>query len=282
MKAPDFTYQRPASLNDALQLLGDSRQDTQLLAGGQSLMPMLHLRIAQPDTLIDLNRIEELATIEVSDTQIEIGSMVRYSQLEASEQIKTCLPLISAALPHIAHSAIRNRGTIGGSAALADPAAEMPALLIASNASINLVSTQASRVVSADDFFTGLYETALQPGEIIKSISIPKPVNNSAFSFYEITRRHGDYAMAGVAISVQQLNPLHEMRIVFFGVAEKPLRAHSCEQALENCTANDTGAIDLAIKSLGQLPLMGDQHTGIDSKRHLAGVALKRALQELH
>ncbi len=282
MKAPDFNYQRPASLSAALQLLHDNDQDAQLLAGGQSLMPMLHLRIAQPDMLIDLNRIDELATIDAGDSHIEIGSMVRYAQLEANEQIKTCLPLICSALPHIAHSAIRNRGTIGGSAALADPAAEMPALLIASNASINLVSTKASRVVSADDFFTGLYETALQPGEIIKSISIPKPGNNSVFGFYEITRRHGDYAMAGVAISAQQQSPLHKMRVVFFGVAEKPLRAHNCEQALENGTANDSGAIDLAIKSLEQLPLMGDQHTGVDSKRHLAGVALKRALQELH
>ncbi len=282
MKAPDFIYQRPASLAGALQLLNDSKQDVQLLAGGQSLMPMLHLRIAQPDTLIDLNRIAELAMIDAGDSHIEIGSMVRYAQLQANEEVSRCLPLITAALPHIAHSAVRNRGTIGGSAALADPAAEMPALLIASNASINLISTQSSRTVQAEDFFTGLFETALLPGEIIQSFTIPKPSDGSAFGFYEITRRHGDYAMAGVAVTVQNKNPLRELKIVFFGVSDKPLRAHECEQALENHRPDDQDAIDRAILALQDLPFTGDPQTSEHSKRHLAGVALGRALQEIH
>ena len=281
MKAPDFDYYRPTSLDEALAVLADPTVDTQLLAGGQSLLPMMHLRLAQPELLLDLNKIEELDFIREQAGSVEIGSMTRYATLAQSSVIDLQLPLIARALPSIAHAAIRNRGTIGGSAALADPAAEMPALLLALDATINLSSQQGARSLSASDFFIGLYETAINEDEVIVSISIPKADANSWFGFYEITRRHGDYAMAGVAVAAGGKSPLTHLRIVFFGVADKPLRAIECEQRLEGIDTEDTQALDDALQAaaqtLDQLELLDDPTTSAATRLQLSRVALRRA-----
>ncbi len=282
MKVADFHYERPDSLAKALVLLSRDDADVQALAGGQSLMPMMNFRLAQPDTLVDLNALEELRGIREAANHIEIGAMTRYAMLEASDLVRKHIPLFSIALPHIAHSAIRNRGTIGGSAALADPAAEMPALLIALNATITAVSTSGERKIAAKDFFLGLYETALDEGELIKSISVPKALIENRFGFYELTRRHGDYAMAGVAIAAQHMAPLTGLRIVFFGVSDRPLDVTAIAETLEGQSATDTDIVEAACRAIGNQSLHGDLNADAATKTHLAQVVLRRALRGMN
>ncbi|MEM9221007.1 MAG: xanthine dehydrogenase family protein subunit M [Pseudomonadota bacterium] len=269
MKAPDFAYRRPTSIREAIALIGEG-EDPMLLAGGQSLMPMMNLRMARPDILVDLNRIPELRGIR-DDGHIVIGAMTRYSELLASPLVREHLPLFMAALPHVAHPAIRNRGTIGGSVALADPAAEIPALLLALGATVVLQGPSGERRVPADDFFLGIYETAREADEIVVAIHVPK--GGGPFGFYELARRHGDYAMAGVAVA------LSEPRIAFFGVADRAVRAPAAEAVLRGRNHADPRVLDGAIAAL-DLPFGGDLHTSAETKRHYAGVVLRRALAE--
>lgn len=278
MKAPDILYECPKSVAEAVALLSDDQRSCQPLAGGQSLMPMMHLRLAQPEVLIDLNALTELNFIEQVDDSIHIGSMVRYTTLLSSELIRQCVPLMSLALPHIAHSAVRNRGTIGGSTALADPAAEMPALLIALNAVIVAVSRSGQREIPADDFFHGIYETALAEDELVHSLKIPVATDQQRFGFYELARRHGDYAMAGVAVSAQSIDPYAGLRIVFFGVADTALRAFDTEAALEGSNIQDDSVVLKAQNSLPADEFAGDAGVSVDTKVQLAKVVLKRAL----
>ena len=279
MKAADFHYERPGSLAEALILLSQDDADVQALAGGQSLMPMMNFRLAQPDTLVDLNALEELRGICDGDDHIEIGSMTRYAMLETSDLVKQHIPLFTKALPNIAHSAIRNRGTIGGSAALADPAAEMPALLIALGATINTVSRSGERSIPAEGFFLGLYETALEEGELIRSISVPKVKAGSCFGFYELSRRHGDYAMAGAVVTSQTEGLLLGVRIVFFGVSDRPLQAKAAAKALEAKSPTDVAAVEAACQAISGLDFHNDLNTDSATKAHLSKVVLKRALQ---
>ncbi len=278
MKAPDILYECPQTVAEAVALLSDDGRFCQPLAGGQSLMPMMHLRLAQPEVLIDLNALAELDFIEQVDDTIHVGSMVRYTTLLNSELIRRHVPLMSLSLPHVAHSAVRNRGTIGGSTALADPAAEMPAVLKALNAVIVAVSQSGPREISADDFFQGIYETALGDDELVHSIKFPAATDQQRFGFYELARRHGDYAMAGVAVSAQSINPYTGLRIIFFGVADQPLRATGAEAALEGSMFKDEPAILEAQNALPADEFTGDVGVSVDTKVQLAKVVLKRAL----
>ena len=270
MKAADFRYERPVSLDDALALLAQEDVDAMPLAGGQSLMPMMNFRMAQPELLIDLNGISELMGITIDDGHLKIGAMTRYSDLERAPEIAEHAPLIATALPHIAHSAIRNRGTIGGSVALADPAAEMPALLLALGAQIGVQGPQGGRWISADDFFLGVYETARDDSELVTALSIPIVQNGDRFGFYELARRHGDYAMAGVAIAHRTA-----FRIAFFSVSDRAVRAHKTEAIL----TQDPTAIDAAIAALDEIEFNADLNGSEAAKRHYAGVVLRRALE---
>lgn len=281
MKPAVFSYEKPESLEELLHLLGESDKDFQVLAGGQSLMPMMNFRLAQPELLIDMNAVAELQFIEASDDSIQIGAMTRYTQLAKSRLVAEHLPLAAMALPHIAHAAVRNRGTIGGSAALADPAAEMPALLLALGASLELASTAGTRQVYADDFFLGIYETALEEREIIKSITIPIKQAGNGFGFYELARRHGDYAMAGAAVATKTLDPISGIKIAMFGVGDRAQRMRGAEQAFEGKALNDTAALAAAIESLNEFEFEGDLNADAATKKHLAGVVLGRALKEM-
>ena len=201
MKPSAFEYFNPQSVQEALDLLNRYGDEAKIIAGGQSLVPMMNFRLAQPERLIDLGALEPLRSIRDHGDAIEIGAMTTYSELDQSETIADHFPLLKTALPHIAHPAIRNRGTIGGSAALADPAAELPALLLAVEARLNVVSASGERSVNADDFFVGTYETDLAADELVRSITIPKVSAGARFAFYELARRHGDYAMVGTALA---------------------------------------------------------------------------------
>lgn len=276
MKAPDFRYARPETLPEAIELLSDGEATP--LAGGQSLLPMMNFRMASPGMLVDLNAIEGLAGIREDGGWIEIGAMTRYAALQRSETISGKLPLMARALPHVAHSAIRNRGTIGGSVALADPAAEMPAVLLALAGEVILESREGRRRVAADDWGLGLYETALARGELIVSVRFPAASQGQRFGFHELSRRHGDYAMAGVCIAAGT-DP-DETRIALFGVSDRAVRAQGVEAALAEGKGR-ASAIDTVVEGLSELDFHGDLHASPDAKRHLAGVALRRALSEV-
>lgn len=277
MKASQFKYECPSTLDDALAHLASDEHECQPLAGGQSLMPMMNLRLAAPEVIVDLNRLTELDFIREEASRIHIGSMVRYAALLQSTIVRQHIPLFAQAIPHIAHEAIRNRGTIGGSVALADPAAEMPALLRALNASIVLVSRSGKREVTADEFFIGVYDTALEEGELVHSISVPMAKAEQRFGFYEIARRHGDYAMAGVAISASSINPYAGLRIIFFSVGDHALRASEAEAALIG-QSYGVAVMDNAKAALKSLEFYEDMNASKATKAHLAGVVLQRAL----
>ena len=281
MKAPSFEYERPTTLAAALSCLARPDKDAFLLAGGQSLMPMMNFRLAQPDILVDINNIGELKGIIEEDNALVIGAMTRYAELERSPVVAKRLPLIKQALPHIAHPAIRNRGTIGGSIALADPAAEMPALLLALDATILAVSSEGERRIPADQFFTGLYQTALEKSEIVKALSIPTAGPDAHFAFEELARRHGDYAMIGVAIAAASIMPYSDLRIAFFSIGDRAIRATGAEEALAGRTNSDELAIANALDAVRSMEFEGDLNASSETKRHLAQVLLKRALAKM-
>lgn len=272
MKAPDFEYLRPHDLTEAIAMLARYDGDGMPLAGGQSLMPMLNFRVTAPEALIDLADVADLRGIALAGDRVRIGAMTRYAELAADPLIGTHVPLIGLALPHIAHDAIRNRGTIGGSIALADPAAEMPALMRALGAGIELRGPDGSRTVEADDFFLGHFSTALAEDELIVAVHVPIATADMAFGFHELTQRHGDYALAGVA--VVRAGTGH--RIGFFGVSDKAERCPDLEAAL------DAGApLDAALEHLASIDFTSDTKASGATRRRLAGVALRRALEGL-
>lgn len=280
MKAADFQYERPATLADAMALLADDALDATPLAGGQSLMPMMNFRLAQPGMLVDLSGLEGLRGVTIVDGALRIGATTRYVELIRSDLVTDHAPLIAMALPHIAHAAVRNRGTIGGSVALADPAAEMPALLLALDAVVTVASASGERDVAATDFFLGMYETALEEGELVVAVTVPARAPDRRFAFYELARRHGDYAMAGVAVSCSADGDVfRDYRVAYFSIADRALRALGVEAALDGLVPAD--ALDAAMTALNDVPFAGDLNAGVATKQHLSGVVLKRALRGL-
>ena len=247
MKPAPFAYAKAKSVEDAIKLLGQA--DARLLAGGQSLMATLNMRLSSPKLLIDLNGISSLAGISVKNGQVEIGALTRHVEAERSADIARHAPLIALALPHIGHAAIRNRGTIGGSIAFADPAAELPACLLALGGEVEIAGAKGKRTVKADDFFKGLFETALGPADVLTAIRVPAATKDTRVGFAEFARRHGDYAIAGLAASAKADGKgLADVRLAYFGVGATPVRAKSAEAALAN------GDIEAAVQALGSGP----------------------------
>src|SRR3954470_2690107 len=204
LKAPSFAYAKPRTLAEALELLARHGEGARILAGGQSLIPSLNMRLSSPEILIDITGLKDFSHIKVSDGRVNVGALVTHAQIEKSPEIQKRVPLLAQAIPHIAHAAIRNRGTLGGSLAFADPAAELPACAVALDARFVLASRKGERKVAAREFYTGLYETTLKPGEVLVAAEFPvqEPTERSHFS--ELARRHGDYAMVGLAARAKQ------------------------------------------------------------------------------
>ena len=278
MKAPDFSYEKPTTIKDVLALLANNELECQLLAGGQSLMPMMNFRMANPGTLVDISNVSELSGIYERDETIEIGAMVRYRELELSEIIKGHCPLVTMVLPHVAHAAIRNRGTIGGSLGLSDPAAELPAVLLVLDGKIEITSGKGTRLEPARTFFKGVYETSCESDELITKIILPKQHPKQKFGFYEIARRHGDYAMAGVCIA-QDINL--KARVAFFGVADRAVRSIAVEKLLSGNADFSEQLIKNAQNALDDIEFEGDMNAGPEAKQHIAKVVLERALKEM-
>jgi carbon-monoxide dehydrogenase medium subunit len=282
MKPVPFEYHRPATLAETFDLLDRYGDDGRLLAGGQSLVPALNLRLAAPRAVIDINRIPDLDGIRLTGDGLVIGALARQDVLERSPLVREHAPLIAAALPHVGHSAIRARGTIGGSLALADPAAELPACVVALGATIRVGRRGGSRDIEAAEFFRGVYTTALAPGEIVTEILVPRAAAGWRWGFDELARRHGDFALAGLtAGAAVTAGAIAQPRLVFFGVGTRPVRARRAEAALADRRV-DAETLAAAGRALDDdLDPPGDVHGSPALRRHLARVLLARVVRRL-
>lgn len=282
MKAPAFAYARPRQLAQVLALLEQHGDEARLLAGGQTLLATLNMRLSEPALLIDMQSVTELKGIQLSGNGLRIGAMVTHSEIESSSLVARHAPLLALAAPHIAHRAIRNLGTFGGSIAYGDPAAEWPACLLALDGVVVARSLAGEHRIAAQDFFTGLYTTALNPDEVIVACEIPVATPRQRFAFDELARRHGDYAVVGLAASAHwQGDSLQQVRLAWLGVGHMPQRSLATEQLLQGQRFSPA-LLTQALHSLRtELQAEADLTHSAAAKQHLAGVMLKRALQTL-
>lgn len=280
MKPAAFEYHVAGSLEEAIALLAEHGWEAKLLAGGQSLIPAMNFRLAQPAVLIDLNRITDLAYIEAADGGgLCIGAMTRQSAVEHAALVKQRAPLVAEAMPWIAHPQIRNRGTFGGSLAHADPAAELPAVALALGAEMHVRGADGRRSIPAEDFFLGLLMTSMEPAEILTEVRLPAPPPRSGVAFEEFARRHGDYALAGAATSVTlaEDGTCSAVSVGLFSVAEGPVIAPGARSLVGS--RPDPDAIEATATAVAQeLDPPADLHASAAYRRHLARVLVRRTL----
>lgn len=279
MKARAFSYLRARSVEEALTAHADAGEDARFIAGGQSLVPTLSLRLQAPSLLIDIAHIPELRGVRREGERLRIGALTRHCEVMSDPLIGAFAPLLRAAAPFVAHPAIRNRGTLGGSVALADPAAEFPAMLLALDAEIDITGRSGTRRVKADDFFVGLFETALAPGELVTAVHVPLFKDNQRIAFDELARRRGDYALAGCGmIATSDGARIDAIRIAFFAVGNVPIRARHTEAVL-NGHVLDAGRVAAAQAVLVKdLDPPDDDEVPPAMRLHLARVLLGRLL----
>ena len=282
MKAPAFDYVRVDSVDEAIALLQTHGDDAKILAGGQTVMATLNMRLSNPALLVDISPIAGLKQIAVRGNTLHIGAMVTHSEIEASSVIREHAPLLSMAVPHIAHKAIRNMGTWGGSLAYADPAAEWPACAIALNATLVAQGPKGVRKIAANQFFLDLYTTALEPNELLVDVEIPIRGAQHVVAFNELARRHGDYAIAGIAASAQRDGEiLRDARFVFFAVASTPFQAAKAQAAVNGRVLTNS-VVEEAMSALrSELEPLADLTNSSATKLHLSTVLLKRAIHTL-
>jgi len=283
MKPASFEYQAPESLPAALDVLARHGGDAKVLAGGQSLIPVMNFRLAQPALLVDLNRISELDFLRRGEGGgLRIGAMTRQRRLERDPLVQEEAPLLAETVPWIAHPQIRNRGTIGGSLAHADPAAELPAIMVALRGRIRLVKAGGERWVPATEFFAGLFTTALEPDEILAEIDLPPLPARTGWSFMEIARRHGDYAQVGIAalVTLGEDGRCREARLVFLSAGDTPVEAGAAAALLSGTDLGPEAVAAAADKaSQDEIDPRDDVHASALYKRHLARVLTGRALR---
>ena len=282
MKSPSFRYVRPDSIGAIFELLDRYGDNAKILAGGQSLLPSLNMRLSAPEVLIDISQLDELKQIQEVNNKLHVGALVRHCEVESSSLIASYAPLLSMAIPHVAHMAVRSRGTFGGSIAFADAASETPAMVLAHDATLVVRSSEGERRIAADDFFLGLYETALKPQEILVRSEFKKPVLGERYIFKEIARRKGDYATVGLGIRARfEKKVCLEMRIVYFAIADKPIVSSAVSDYLLNKEIN-AKFIDQALSHIDDdIQAFGDTYHDELTKMHLMKILLKRSLIEL-
>ena len=282
MKAAAFDYTKVSTVDEAVQVLARHAGSAQILAGGQSLMAMMNLRLAQPQLLVDISGIASLKGIQVQGQVLHIGALTTHHALLQSDLVARHAPLLAQAVPHVAHLAIRNVGTIGGSLALADPAAEYPAVALALNATLVAMGPQGQRRIAVVDYFKGLYQTALAADELLLGVEIPLAQSNQRFHFDELSRRRGDYAMVGLACALTlDATRVKEARLALLAVGDGPVLAHGAMQALAGQSITEA-TIQAAQQALAQdLQPNGDLQADPATKIHLARVLLGRALNAL-
>lgn len=283
MKSPEFDYVKVRSVDEALQLLARHGDDARILAGGQTLLATLNMRLSEPALLIDIGGIAALRGIERRGDRLHIGALVTHSEIETSPLVAELAPLLAAAAPHIGHRAIRNAGTWGGSLAYADAAAEWPCCMLALDGFVTVRGAPGERRVAAADFFRGLYTTDLQPDEVLVGADVPLATTADWFGFDELARRRGDYAAAGLAVAARfQGEVAQQVRLAFLGMGATPLRARRTEALLAG-QALTSARIEIALASLkAELEPTADLHHDVATKRHLASVLARRLLTAAH
>jgi aerobic carbon-monoxide dehydrogenase medium subunit len=281
MKASAFAYARATSVVNALELLEAHGDRAKVLSGGQSLMPAMNLRLISPEIIVDIGEIDELRGISVSGDVLTIGALTRHVDLLKSAEIAAHAPLLTEAIAHVAHPAIRNRGTLGGSLAHADPASELPACMVALNATIIVRGKAGERRVAAEVFFTGIYETVLSAQELLVAVELPVTRKNSAHFFHEFARRHGDYAITGLAAqAVMEGDVFRDLRMAFFAVGDRPVLAKAAAKLL-NTPVTSAMLADASAALAEELDPHEDQQASVAMRRHLARVLMSRCTSAL-
>lgn len=280
MKPSDFEYAAPDTLDEAIGLLA-GEPDAKVLAGGQSLVPLLSLRLAAPSLLVDLRRVPGLAGVERANGEVTVGAMVRQRSAERDHAIRDAVPLMAAALRHIAHPQVRSQGTIGGSIAHADPAAELPAVLMALEGRVRVRGPRGERVIAAADFFTGFLSTALAEDEIVTAIELDAAGARTGAACVEVAQRAGDYALCG-AVAQVTLDGDHVAgaRVALFGIGDRPLRARAVEVALAGEPATGAAAAAAASEAGAEADPIDDPQVPAEYRLHLAQVVARRALEQ--
>jgi CO/xanthine dehydrogenase FAD-binding subunit len=280
MKPPPFDYMDPRSLDEAVGLLAEHGEDGKILAGGQSLVPLLNFRLAQPSVIVDVNRVVELSYLRRRDGRLRIGAMCRQTRLEQSPVAREGWGLLGDALPRIAHPQIRNRGTVGGSAAHADPAAELPVAFSALEARFTARSSRGERVLDADEFFVTHLTTALEPDELLVEVEVPPVAEGTGHAFTEYSRRHGDFALGGAAVLYTKNGDgsCTDARIAMLGAADTPLRAREAEAALRGQKLDDDVAAEAAKLAARDIEPTGDIHGSSSYRKRLIEAMVRRAL----
>jgi len=283
MKPAPFKYHSPNSLEQALEFMNQYADEGKILAGGQSLVPAMNFRVVQPSVLIDLNRIKEMSYIHEDGNVIRVGAMSRERHLEVDPSIAKHTPLLAEAAPFIAHPQIRNRGTIGGSLVNADPAAELPVLMLALNARLKARNKSRERWVDAQEFFVGMFTTALEPDEILVEIELPFMPPRTGWSFMEVAPRTGDYALMGVAalVTLDEGGKCKQAKMVYLNAGDGPLDAKEAANSLEGEVLNDALLEAAAVfASEKEITPFGNVHTSPEFQQHLAKVLTRRALKQ--
>ena len=282
MKAAAFDYVKPKALSDALSLLEQGGDDARLIAGGQTLLATLNMRLSEPSILIDITDVAELKGISVVGDKLRIGALVTHTEIEDSDLVAKHAPLLKAAAPHIAHRAIRNLGTWGGSLAYGDPAAEWPACSLTLQATMVIHGPSGERKISAKDFFIDLYTTSLEPDEILVATEIPLATANQVFYFHELARRHGDYAVAGLAaVAEKQGSVLNNCVFTFFSVSSTPVMALAAQDVVNGQVMNDQVIAKAVEAAREEIDAIADITNSAAAKTHLIGVLLERGLKHL-
>lgn len=284
MKPPPFTYHAPSTIDEACQLLDGDPDGSKVLAGGQSLVPLLNLRLARVDHLVDLNRVEGIDQIRVEGDKVVVGAGVTQGDVERSAEVRSRLPLLAEALSHVGHSQIRNRGTVVGSICHADPAAELPAIWLALGGELTARSAAGARTLGPGEFFKSFLTTALEPTEIATEVSFNVTNGATGWSFREVARRHGDFALVGVVTQVSlEGGAVGDVRIVAFGAGGTPVRVSSAEQLLKGTPAADVGEDllnQVATQVAGAVSPVNDVHASAEYRKQVAGTLTRRALLE--
>ena len=282
MKAAAFDYVKPKALHEALSLLEEAGEDARLIAGGQTLLATLNMRLSEPSVLIDITDIAELKGISVVGDNLRIGALVTHTEIEDSELVAKHAPLLKAAAPHIAHRAIRNLGTWGGSLAYGDPAAEWPACSLTLRATMIIQGPAGERRISAKDFFIDLYTTSLEPDEILVATEIPLASKQEVFYFHELARRHGDYAVAGLAaVAKKQGDVLTNCAFTFFSVGATPIMATAAQDLVDGKKLNDELIAQAVSAARNEIEAIADITNSAEAKQHLIGVLLERCLKHM-
>ncbi|MEP9369022.1 xanthine dehydrogenase family protein subunit M [Xanthobacter sp. VNH20] len=281
MKARAFSYVRADSLAAARAAFLAASGDASYISGGQSLVPALALRLQAPEILVDLGQVADMRGVTLEGDMLRIGGLTRHAQMLTEPLIARHAPLLAQAAPYVAHPAIRNRGTLGGSVALADPASEFPAMMLAMNAQMEIYGASGTRLVPADDYFQDLYQTALEPGDILVALHVPSVGPRHRWAFDELTRRRGDYAMVGAGIqgTFAEDGRVNEIRIAFFSVAATPVRVKSVEAALAGQVIDAARIAHVQGLIEAELDPAEDEHLPPAMRLHLARVLLGRLLQ---